>query len=197
MSLEDAILGLLREPPRSPDVGGLNPTEQVFAHLVETARGEAMADAPPDLRSWVDGMDDDDRAAREVERSLAAAEMLEGWIDRVPAPAAERLAAASDDVREPSSTPFPATYSGDGWTLTLGIEEQGRLYVAIDATAAPIDVEVLLDELAPPPTLPGNAGAAAILGTPEDVLGGPADFNPWPSLRIRVGGAELTLRRTP
>lgn len=197
MSLHDALRDLLQEPPRSPDLAGLQPAEEVLAHLVQTARGEALAEAPADLRSWVDGMADDDRAAREVERSLVAAEMLEGWIDRVPAPAAERLAAAGGGERAATTTPFPATYVGAGWTLTLGIEEQGRLYVAVDVAATPAELTLLLDELDAPVALPGRAGAAALLGTPADVLGAPAEFNPWTVLRVRVDGSERNLRRTP
>jgi len=196
MSFADTILDLLAEPPRRTDPAGLDRNEQVLLHLVDAARSEAGVAAPADLRAWIEGVDDDDDASAEVDHSLVAAEMVEGWIDRLPAPA-EQLAAAGDDDRAAGTAPFPASYSGGGWTLTVGIEEQGRLYLAVDAAPATGDLEVHLDGLDAPVVLAAQPGAAVILGNPADVLGAPPDFNPWSRLRLRLGEHEVELRRAP
>ncbi len=202
-TFEDRILELLKEPPSPVRADDLGRSEAVFVHLVEAARGEAIADAPPDLRAWVEGMEDDDRAAREVERSMVAAEVLEGLIDRLPTTAAdgtERLAAAGTgaDARDAAGAaaraPFPATYTGGGWRVTLGVEEQGRLYAAVDAAPAGSG-EARLRLEGVDFTIP--AGPPALIGDPLDVIGAPAEFNPWSVVTVETDEGDVVLERTP
>jgi hypothetical protein len=45
--------------------------------------------------------------------------------------------------------------------------------------------------------IPGRPGAAILLGPPDEVLGAPAEFNPWATLTVRADTVEVELRRTP
>lgn len=182
MSLTDQVLDLLRAGGDLPDVDAadLQPAEEVLLHLVRLARVDAQAPGLADLEAWLDGADD--AATTPLGRSGLTAELLEALIDQRPAEA-QRLAAAGP--RDAGAAPFPARYTAGPWSATIGIEERGRLYVAIDAVpeGASGDAEIALAGEAAS-SIDLRPGAAVILGDAEAVLGAPPDFNPWSELHL-------------
>ncbi len=190
-SLNDVLLPALR----GEDVGDAEArlleadpsgAEAALLHLVRIAAVEASATsvAVDDLLAWADGADDVEVEAL-VGRSGLAAEQLEAALDEAGVGGSERLAAASG---APGDEPWPTTYSGGPWELMVGLDEADRLFLA--RLAGP-DGSALLAGLEPIPLPP--LGDAVVLGAAEEVLGAPAEFNPWPTMGVTSASGTTTL----
>lgn len=194
-SLRDVLLPALAgeaAPDAEDQLLAADPSgsEATLMHLARIAAVEAGARplGPDRLLAWADGADDPATEAL-VARSGLAAEQLEARLDEEVA--ARRLAAAAPS---PAAEVWPAAYRGDGWELLLGLDEADRLFAAVLEAPAGIEGSTLL--LSGLDAVPLH-DEEAVLGDAVDVLGGPAEFNPWPRVAVRDAEGRLhSLDRT-
>jgi hypothetical protein len=156
----------------------------------------------------------DDRVLRALEESTVLAEMAEAWLEEgagagsVALAGPLRLAAAGADVAAEARPVWPARYAAAaagedaaGLELWLGIEESGLLYAELrdergPAPASPA-VAIRLAGLDPLPLRERATGRrVAVIGPADEVLGGPAEWNPWRHAELLLpDGRALNLLR--
>lgn len=166
--------------------------EAVLLHLSRIAAREAEIDDDPldRLVAWAQGGEDPEAAAL-VARSGLLAEQLEARLEDAGRGAGERMAAAGGAEGPPA---WPAEYAGGPWRLLLALDEADRLFAA--RLAGPSGPCTLLMAGVVPLGLP-DGGEPGILGPAEELLGGPAEFNPWIDVALRDERGDVhALRRS-
>jgi len=194
--LRELLEALLADPSAAVDLSARGDAERLLLELAALARRDALAAPAADLVARLDS-DDADVGAQVLDliSSFADAEHLEGVLAERPV-TSERLAAAGEADDSAVVAPWPARYGTGDLRLTLNIEEQGRLYLSIDAAPpdrrGPVRVELAgLD----PVEIGGTAGALSVVGPAAELLGGPPDFNPWVELTVHDDAGSVTLSR--
>jgi hypothetical protein len=164
-------------------------SEATLMHLARIGAVEASAHglSLDRLMAWANGASDPESEAL-VGTSGLLAEQLEAALDEAGAGTNQRLAAAGGSA---GVEVWPATYAAGPWSVLVGLDEADRLYIARLTGSG--SAELRLAGLDPLP-LP-DEGDAAVLGPAEEILGGPAEFNPWTSIGLSVPGGLLALER--
>lgn len=188
-TLRDLLERVLDDPSAARDLDELPEAEQLLLHLAALGRADALAGLRDSLVAALDDEAGADLLAQLT--SFADAEQLEGVLAERPI-SSERLAAAADGAD--GTSPWPARYEGSGWLVTVAVEERGRLYVAVDGLPAGVTGagRVVL-VAADPIEMPLRSGSHAVIGPAVEVLGGPAEFNPWSELTVEFDGGAVAL----